>query len=201
MCFPYSLQHSLNQTKAWMGKPMADSCWCLVETNTMLLLFSAQSCPTLGPHGLQHASPPCPSPSPEVCPSSCPLHRWCHPAISSSDTLFSFCPQSFPESGIFPMRCLFGSGDQNTDTSASASVLPMSIQGWLPLILTDLISQLCRYSQESSPAPLFKGINSLAFCLLYSPALTTRHDHWEDHSLDYINICKQSNVSTFQHTV
>ena len=52
-------------------------------------------------HGLQHARPPCPSPSPEVCPSSCRLHRWCHPAISSSDTLFSFCPQSFPAPGIF----------------------------------------------------------------------------------------------------
>ena len=55
------------------------------------------------PHGLQHTRPLCPSPSPEVCPSSCPLHQWCHPAISSSDALFSFCPQSFPASGTFPM--------------------------------------------------------------------------------------------------
>ena len=50
-------------------------------------------------HGLQHTRPLCPSPSPEVCPSSCPLHRWCHPAISSSDALYTFCPQSFPASG------------------------------------------------------------------------------------------------------
>ena len=58
---------------------------------------------SLQPRGLQHTRPPCPSPSPKVCPSSCSLHGWCHPAISSSDTLFSFCPQSFPPSGTFPM--------------------------------------------------------------------------------------------------
>ena len=55
---------------------------------------------SLQPHGQQHIRPPCPSPSPEVCPSPCPLHQWCHPAISSSDTLFYFCPQSFPQ-GLF----------------------------------------------------------------------------------------------------
>ena len=57
---------------------------------------------SLWPHGLQHTQPPCPSLYPKVCPSSCPLHLWCHPAISSSNTLFSFCPQSFPASGTFP---------------------------------------------------------------------------------------------------
>ena len=56
-------------------------------------------------------------------------------------------------------------------------------------------------SKEIKPAPQFKGINSLAFCLLYGPALTTVHDHWEDHSLDYMDLCRQSNVSAFQHTV
>ena len=49
---------------------------------------------SLQPHGQQHIRPPCPSPSPEVCPSSCLLHRWCHPAISSSDALFSFLPST-----------------------------------------------------------------------------------------------------------
>ena len=58
---------------------------------------------SLWPHGLQHIRPPCPSPSPKLCPSSCPLHWWWHPAISSSDALFSFCPQSFPASGTFPI--------------------------------------------------------------------------------------------------
>ena len=75
----------------------------------------AQSCLTLlQPHGLQHARPLCPSPSPRVCPSSCPLHWWYHPAISSSDTLFS-CFQSFLASGTFPMSRMFASGDQYTE--------------------------------------------------------------------------------------
>ena len=62
-------------------------------------------------HGLQHARPLCPSSSLKVCPTLCPFHWWCHPAISSSDTLFSFCPQSFPASGTFPMSQLFASND------------------------------------------------------------------------------------------
>ena len=61
---------------------------------------------SLQPLGLQHTRPLCPSPSPKVCPNSCPLHWWCHPAISSSDALFSFCPWSFPASGTFPMSWL-----------------------------------------------------------------------------------------------
>ena len=109
----------------------------------LLLLFSQPIMSDfLWPHGLQLTRPLCPSPSPEVCPSSCPLHWWCHPAISSSDALFSYCPQSFPASGTFPMSQLFASDDQNTGVSASASVLPKSIQGWFPLRFTGLISLL-----------------------------------------------------------
>ena len=92
------------------------------------------SCPVVSDssqsHGLQHARPPCPSPSAEVCLSLWPLHRWCHPAISSSVIPFSSCPQSFPVSGSFPTSQLFVSDDQSI--RASASVLPMSIQGWFP---------------------------------------------------------------------
>ena len=61
------------------------------------------------------------SPSPRFCPSSCPLNWWCHPSISSSATLFSFCLQSFPPSGSFPMSQLFTLGGQRTGTSDSAS--------------------------------------------------------------------------------
>ena len=85
-----------------------------------------------------------PSPSPEVCQNSFPLHQWCHPAISPSDALFSFRPQSFPASGTFPISWLFTSDDQNTGTSASASVLPTSYQGWSPLRLTGLIFSLSK---------------------------------------------------------
>ena len=93
-------------------------------------------------HELKHAGPPCPSPFPRVCPRPCPSSRWCLPTISSSVVLFSFCLQSFPASGRFPMSWLFASGGQSIGASASASVLPMSIQGWFPLRLTGLISLL-----------------------------------------------------------
>ena len=102
----------------------------------------------LQPHGLQHARPLCSSPSPEVCPSSCPLHRWCHPAISLSDALFSFCPLFFPASGTFSISQLFTSDDLNTGVSTSASVLPTSIQGWFPLRLTDLTPLLSKGLSE-----------------------------------------------------
>ena len=82
----------------------------------------------------------CPSPSPGVCSDSCPLIRWCRSTISSSLIPFSSCLQSFPASGSFPMSWLFTSGDQSTGASASASVLPMSIQGWFLLGLTSSIS-------------------------------------------------------------
>ena len=93
---------------------------------------------SLLPHGLQHPSLPRPSPSPWVSSKSCPLSRWCHPTSSSSVTPFSSCPQPFPASGSFPMSQLFSSGDQSI--GASASVLPMNIQGWFPLGLTGWIS-------------------------------------------------------------
>ena len=64
---------------------------------------------SLQPHGLQHARPPCPSPTPRVYPNSCPLSQWCHPTISSSVIPFSFCPQSFSASGSFQMSQLFAS--------------------------------------------------------------------------------------------
>ena len=116
-----------------------------VSHKSPLLFFSHPAVSnSLRPHGLQHTRRPCPSKSPKICPSSCPLHRWSHPATSSSDTLLSFCPQSFPASGTFPMSQLFVSDDQNTGTSASASVLPMRIQGWFPLRWTGLISLLSR---------------------------------------------------------
>ena len=70
-------------------------------------------------HGLQHARPPCPSPTPRVYPNSYPLSRWCHPTISSSVVPFSSCPQSFPASGSFLMSQLFASGGQNIGVSAS----------------------------------------------------------------------------------
>ena len=95
---------------------------------------------SLGPHGLQHARLPCPSPTPRACSNSCPSSQWCHPTISSSVVPFSSCLQSFPASGSFPMSQFFASGGQSTGVSASASVLPVNIQDWFPLGLTGWIS-------------------------------------------------------------
>ena len=67
---------------------------------------------SLQPHGLQHARPPCPSPTPRACSNSCPSSRWCHPPISSSIVPFSSCPQSFPASESLPMNQFFASGGQ-----------------------------------------------------------------------------------------
>ena len=75
-----------------------------------------------------------------VYSNSCPSSRWCHPTVSSSVVPFSSCPQSFLASGCFPTSQLFKSVGQSTGALASATVLPMNIQGWLPLRLAGLIS-------------------------------------------------------------
>ena len=95
---------------------------------------------SLRPHELQHARPPCPSPTPRVYSNSCPLSLWCHPTISSSVIPFSSHLQSFPASGSFQMSQLFTSGGQSIGVSASTSVLPMNIQDWFPLGWTGWIS-------------------------------------------------------------
>ena len=95
---------------------------------------------SLWPHEPQHARPPCLSPTPRAYSNSCPLSRWCHPAISSSVVPFSSCPQSIPASGSFPMSQLFAWGGQSIGVSASASVLPMNTQDWSPSGLTGWIS-------------------------------------------------------------
>ena len=83
---------------------------------------------SLWPHELQHARPPCPSPTPIVHPNSCPSSRWCLPAVSSSFIPFSSCPQSLPASGSFPMSQVFIWGGQSIGVSALASVLPVNTQ-------------------------------------------------------------------------
>ena len=116
-----------------------------MKVDKSLLLFSRPVVSdSLRPHELQPARPPCPSPFPGVCPSSCSLHLRCHPAMSSPDALFSFCAWSFPASRTFPMSCLFTWDDQNTGVLSSASVLPVNVQGWSPLRLTGLISLMSK---------------------------------------------------------
>ena len=118
-------------------------------------------------HGLQHTKLPCPSLALRAYANSCLLSLWSPPTISSSVVPFSFCPQSFPESGSFPMIRLITSGGQSI--GASASVLLMNIQGWFLFRLTGLFSLHPRDSWESSPTLQFQSINSSALSLLCGP--------------------------------
>ena len=126
---------------------------------------------SLRPHGLQHARPSCPSLSPRVCPSSCPLNWWCYPTISSSATLFSFCLQSFPASGSLMISQLFTSGGQYI--GVSASVLPMSIQGWYPLGLTGWVCLQSKGPSRGFCSTTIKKHQSFVLSLLNDPTLTS----------------------------
>ena len=121
------------------------SCPALSATNSMdnglhigkASLLGQFSCSvvsdSLRPHGRQHTRPPCPSLTPGVCANSHPSSWWCHTTISSSVVPFFSCLQSFPASGSFPISQFLESGGQSIGASASASVLPMNMQDWIPL--------------------------------------------------------------------
>ena len=141
----------------------------------------AQLCPTLWPHGLQHARFPCPSPTPRAYSNSCPLSWWCQTTISSSVIPFSFHLQSFPASGSFPVSQFFASGSQSIGVSALASVLPMN---WSPLGWTDLICLQSKGLSRVFSNTQFNTINSSALSFLYTPTLTSIHDYWKNHSFD-----------------
>ena len=100
-------------------------------------------------------------------------------------------PSIFPSIRVFSNQSVLCISGQSIGVSASASVLPMNIQGWFPLWLTGLICSP-RDSQKSSPTPQFKSIISLALSFISSPTVTSIHDYWESHSFDYTGICWQS---------
>ena len=163
-----------------------------------LLLFShSVMSDSFQSHGLKYTRLPCPSPSSEVCSNSLPLCRWCHATNSSSIIPFSSCLQSCPASGSFLMIWLFASGGQSIGASASASVLPMSIQcrfpfpDWFDLLavqgtLNSLLQNhsSCARFGSTYTKPQFKSINSSVLSFLYSPTLTSLHDYWKNHSFD-----------------
>ena len=113
-----------------------------------------------------------------------------HPLPSPSPPAFNLSQNQ----DFFPMSQFFASGGQSIGVSASASVLPINIQDWFPLGWTGLISLSPRDSQESSPMPRFKSINSSVLSFLYSPTLISIHDYWKNHSFDWMDFCRQSNV-------
>ena len=145
---------------------------------------------SLWPHEPQHTKPPYPSPTARVYPNPCPLSRCCHPTILSSVIPLSFRPQSFPESG---------------SSHQVAKVLELQLQHqsfqWTPRtdLQDGLIGSPCstKDSQESSPTSQFKSINSSVLGFLYTPTLTSIYGHWKNHSLDWTDLCWQTNVSAF----
>ena len=149
---------------------------CSVQLLSHVRLFATE---------LQHARPPCPSPSPGVHSNSHPSSWWCHPAISSSVVPFSSCPQSFPAPESFPMSQFFTSGAPSIGVSASASVLPMSIQDWFSLGLTSLISLESKGLSRVFSNITVQNINSSALSFLYGPTLTSIYDYWKCGSISY----------------
>ena len=138
----YSLQ--LKMEKLYIVSKNKTGSWLWLRSWSTYCKVSQFSCSvmsnTLWSHGLQHARPPCPSPTPGVYSNSCPFSWWCHPTISSSVVPFSSDLQSFPTSGSFQMSQFFTSGSRSIGVSTSASVLPMIIQdgfslGWTGWIL------------------------------------------------------------------
>ena len=145
---------------------------------------------TLGPHELQHARPPCLSPTPGVYLNSCPLSWWCHSTISSSIFPFSSCPQSFPASGSFQMSQLFTSDGQSIGVLTSTSVLPVNFQDLSPVGWTGWISlQSKGLSRVFSDTTVQKN-QFFTLSLLYGPTLTSIQDYWKNHNFDYTDLIK-----------
>ena len=142
----------------------------------------AQSCPTLWPRGLQHTRLPCPSTTPRACSNSCPSSQWCHPTISSSVSPSPFAFNLSQHQGLFQWV---------SSLHLVAKVLAFQHQSFQWVFRTDrlqdgLVGSPCspRDSQESSPTPQFKSINSAVLSFLYSPTLTSTPDYWKNRSLD-----------------
>ena len=157
----------------------------------MLLFSQSVVSDSLRPYGLQHARFPCPSPALGACSNSRPLNQRCHPTILSSVVPFSFFLQSFLASGSFPVSWLFTSNGKSIRASASASVLPMNIQGWYSSGLTGFISlQSQGLSRVFSNTTVWK-----ASVLRHSPffmvqlsliSLSFIHDYWKNHSFNFV---------------
>ena len=140
---------------------------------------------SLWPHGRQHTRPPCPTPAPGACSNSCPLSHWCHLIISFS-VLPLLLPSIFPSIRVFSNESAFCIRWPKY-WSFSFIISPSKEHPGLIYFRMDwmhLLAESSRDSQESSPTPQFKSINSSVFSFLHSPTLTSIHAHWKNHSLD-----------------
>ena len=168
---------------------------------SLLLFDHSVMSNSLQSHGMQHARPPCPSQLPELAQ----IHvRWVGDAIQPSHPLLSPSPPAFNLSQHQDIFQWFSSLHQ------VAKVLEFQLQHqsfqWIfktDFLQDGLVGSPCspRDSQESSPTPQFKSINSSVLSFLYSPTLTSIHDYWKNHSFGYTDLCQQSNVSAFPYNV
>ena len=169
-CFPIYLQWS-------DGTRCHDLSFLNVELLCISILLFSHSVisDSLWPHGLQHARPPYPSLSPKVCPSSCPLHWWYHPAISSSDAVFSFCPQSLLASGTFPMSHnrwpKFWSFNFSISPSNEYSVLISLKIDWFDLLAVQGALRSLLQHHNSKPSTLWR--TAFLMVQLSQPYVTT----------------------------
>ena len=175
---------------------------CLFSSLAQYLIqFSlvTQSCPTLcDPMNRSMPGLSCPSitnswspPKPMSVESVTPSNHLilCHPLV--------LLPSIFASMRVFSNELAVCISGQSIGAAASASVLPVGIQGWFPLGLTGWICLLSKDSQESSPTPQFKSINSSVLSFLYGPNLISIYDYWKNYSFEYTNLCWQRNVSAF----
>ena len=171
------------------GESYPKVCCCCSVTKSCPTLCDHMDCSTLGL---------CPSLSPGVCSNSYPLSQWHYPITSSSVThIPASGPQPFPASRSCPTSRLFALGGQSIRASASASILPMNIQGSFPsglIGLTFLLSK--RLSKVFSSTTIWKH-QFFSTQPLYGPTLTSIHDYWKNHSFNYMNHFLQSDVSAF----
>ena len=167
-------------------------CLCCSVTQSCLTLCNPIDCSTPG------------FPVPHHLPKFALVHAHCisdtiHPSHPLTASFLSAFYLSAP--GTFPMSQLFMLDHQSTGVSTSTSVLPMSIRSWFPFRLTCLVSLLFKEPSGVFSSTIIRRHQFFKLHLHYGPAFISVCDHWEDHSLDWMNLCQQSNVSALQHTL
>ena len=189
-----------NADVCWPFQNFMVPCFAFVTSSLIWWMFRGGGCCSVAKLYLTLCNPwtahvrlLCPSPSPGVCSNSCPLSWGCYPAISSSVAPLLLLPSIFPSISVFSSVLVLSYQVASIGVSASASVLPVTIQGWSPFGLTGLISL--------QPKGLFKSLlqhhnlKASVLSLLYGPALTSIHDYWKNHSFGWMDLCQQGDVS------
>ena len=144
---------------------------------------------SLWPHGLQHARLLFHLLFPRVGSDSCPLSLWYYLTISASASPFSFCLQSFPASGSFPMSPLF---HIRWPEYWSFSISPSNKYSGLIAFRTDWFDLLA--VQEALKNLLQDHNLKTSILRCSAPSV---HDYWKNHSFDYTDLCQQSDISAF----